>query len=229
MAAGSADASAGSGEGKGMAENDKWLDKSGAFIATVVNKCIAVIFEIRDGVFAIKAAAVEIAKRLDALDRAQAVLGKQLAETNQALAVLARQNDCLEQAARERQALSEEHYNSAIIEPLGKHAFQLADLLDDALAGSAPGAGDSSHADLLLGLRAQLFDFLLVYGIEPIRVQPGSPFDARLMQPLKVLATADPMLHLRVAASLRCGFRRGERVLRYQSVVINRYEAGASA
>lgn len=77
------------------------------------------------------------------------------------------------------------------------------------------GAAFTGVADDLTGALARA-------GVEPFSPEPGSPFDRRSAQVVRVEQTDDPAASGRIASVLRTGYRSGDRVLRYADVVVFR-------
>lgn len=131
--------------------------------------------------------------------------------------------ECLNAANEQRSRLTERFFEETVLEPLVRRVFQLIDLLGGADAENTDGEAGASGADVLAATRAELLSLLSGYGVEPVYEEPGCRMDAKLMCPVRTKYTADPRLDLTVAESLRVGFRRGDRVLRPQSVVVFRW------
>ena len=125
-------------------------------------------------------------------------------------------DDTLTHASRQCELLSEEHYQQHVIEPLARGLIAALDILRD--------ANDSSPSEsaypLVEGLRAQLESLLGQFGIEPIDVRIGAPFDPRLMKPLARVPALDASEQNTIREVRQVGFCRGDRVIRPASVVI---------
>ena len=145
-----------------------------------------------------------IRKRVDEVqERCGDIVGR-LDAQGAAISSLCAQQECLEEASRRQKALSEEHYQSHVVEPLARHLLHIFDLV----------AGDSP---LVTGIRHELLELLATYGVEEL--PRSETFDRKTMQSIQTVATEDPMLHGSVAKVSQVGFRRGDRILRYHKIV----------
>ena len=122
--------------------------------------------------------------------------------------------------------MGERHYQEHVIEPLAHQLFPMFDILKQARA-KCP---DSGPRHQYLTALASLVDELLGrYGIESYESPDGTPYDAKTMRATHTSETYDSHCHDTTAKTLQTGFRRGSRILRYQSVVIYRLIHGRKA
>ena len=137
------------------------------------------------------------------------------------------QGKLLDNASRERQILSEEHYQDHIIQPMVRSLFAIFDFVNDVRNGSTGRSnnGEMCRKELADSVLIQLCQFLSAYEIELIQHKAGAKFDPRQMRPVKKISTDDKGLDNRVAKSLRTGFRgqQQQRLLRPESVVLYEY------
>ena len=134
------------------------------------------------------------------------------------IAAMAVNRELLDNANRTNQLLGAQFYQERIIEPMVRGLFPIIDMVCDAL--ERPG----TDREYLLGLRAQLEQYLGGYGIESFSCEAGSPFDPKTMRPLQTAVTHEADLDGMVAESLRCGFRTTERLLRLETVSLYKLE-----
>ena len=134
------------------------------------------------------------------------------------IAALAVSRELLANANRTNRLLGDQFYQERIIEPMVRGLFPIIDMVCDAL--ERPG----TDREYLLGLRAQLEQYLGGYGIESFSCEACSPFDPKTMKPLQTAATNEADLDGLVAESLRCGFRTTERLLRPETVSLYKFE-----
>lgn len=71
----------------------------------------------------------------------------------------------------------------------------------------------------LEGVAAELARLLAEYGVAPFH-DPGDRFEPNLQRTLRLEPTQDPALVGRVAIRVRPGFRRGEKIIRKERVVV---------
>jgi molecular chaperone GrpE (heat shock protein) len=135
---------------------------------------------------------------------------------------LYQRQECLENAGRQQAMLTEQHYENHVIEPLARQLFPIVDLTERALSVGA--GGQCSCHDVLEATRSQTLELLAYYSIAPFLATLGCPLDAKIMYPAEMRPTADPSADRTIAANIRCGFRRGQRILRPLHVAIYRLE-----
>jgi hypothetical protein len=137
------------------------------------------------------------------------------------------QGQLLDNASRERQILTEEHYQDHIIQPMVRSLFSILDFVNDVRNGSTGHSnnGEMCTEELADSVLVQLCQFLSAYEIELIQHKADAKFDPRQMRPVKKIPTDDKRLDNRVAKSLRTGFRgkQQQRLLRPESVVLYEY------
>ncbi len=142
----------------------------------------------------------------------------------EAVEALYGKQDCLEQTSRQQTLLSEQHYQQHVIEPLVRRVFPLIDMLLETASGSNGEPFPNAQTDLLEALRAELYELLAGYGIEPIRVTAGSQFEAKVMKPVRFVPTPRAKKDKKIESVVRPGFRRGERILRPVMVAVYRFK-----
>ena len=142
----------------------------------------------------------------------------------EAVEALYGKQDCLEQTSRQQTLLSEQHYQEHVIEPLARRVFPLVDILSEAVSGSSGKLVSTARSDLFEALTANMFELLADYGVEPIKVAAGSPFDAKIMKPVRFVPTYRSEDDKTVESMVRLGFRRDELILRPAAVSIYRFE-----
>jgi len=130
--------------------------------------------------------------------------------------LLDRQN-LLEEASRQQQLLSQEHYEQHVIEPLTRQLCSILDLCKTELDDE-----NASSYQSLQAIHQQVLELLAVYGCEPLQSQAGQAFDPATMRPLEWHQTGWLERDRQVAESLQMGFRRGKRILRFESVALYR-------
>lgn len=141
---------------------------------------------------------------------------------------LYQQLQLLSESQHRQNELIRTQLDTLVVQPLTSRLLPIVDLLDQAIgrrADAVSGNSDDDGQALNKALRTQLFDVLGIYDIEPITVRPGDAFDADTMQPIETCDTADPNQHRRIAAVVRWGFRRNDRVVRPAAVRLYRYHA----
>ncbi len=134
------------------------------------------------------------------------------------IAALAVSRDLLANANQTNRLLGAQFYQERIIEPMVRGLFPIIDMVCDAIG--RPGV----DREYLLGLRAQLEQYLGCFGIESFNCEACSPFDPKTMRPLQTAVTHEADLDGLVAESLRCGFRTTERLLRLETVSLYKLE-----
>ncbi len=177
----------------------------------------------------------DIARRMDTLENAVEELKKEvgavrkvkqtLSTVGDDLEELATRTQALEKASEEMDRLSEQHYQERVIQPMVRSIFPLYDLVEDADGSWARQEGrEMKLTNLLEALRCQIEEFLAPYGVEPFWHDPGAVFDPALMQPVKKVETSREELDGTIEESWQVGFRRGERILRDESVVLRVFQ-----
>lgn len=126
---------------------------------------------------------------------------------------------CLEQASQRLTQLSQQHYEHHIIEPLSRSILSVVDMLRDASKNS-----NGQKSDLVEAIEASLHELLAAYGIKKISVAIGSDFDAKIMQPVRMIGVCQQRYDKKVEAVIRHGYRCNERILRPSMVSIYRFE-----
>ncbi len=134
------------------------------------------------------------------------------------IAALAVSRELLANANQTNRLLGAQFYQERIIEPMVRGLFPIVDMVCDAIRRSG------TDREYLLGLRAQLEQYLGSYGIEPFSCVACSPFDPKTMKPLQTAATCETDFDGLVSESLRCGFRTPERLLRPETVSLYKFE-----
>lgn len=142
----------------------------------------------------------------------------------EAVEALYGKQDCLEQTSRQQTLLSEQHYQQHVIEPLVRRVFPLIDMLLETASGSNGEQFPNAQTDLLEALRVELYELLAGYGIELIRATTGSPFEGKIMKPVRFVPTPRARKDKKIESVVRPGFRRGERILRPVMVAVYRFE-----
>jgi molecular chaperone GrpE (heat shock protein) len=133
---------------------------------------------------------------------------------------LAATGKLLENAGKVNEALSIQHYQECIIEPMVRSLFVVIDLIEDTLRSS-----DAPESETLNAVKTQLLQFFANYGIEAVRHDQGSSFNPQLMKPLSKVPTQDRNLEGCIAQSLQSGFMwNNQRLLRSESVSQYKYE-----
>ncbi len=167
----------------------------------------------------------ELAGQIAQIEQAQALHGRTLQRSEGAIQKLTeaieafyQKQDCLEQASERFSLLSQQHYDSHVIEPLVRCVFPLVDMLSEAASA------DNGDGDLFKAFIADLHELLATYGVEPIQAATGSIFDPKTMQPVEFAPTCNRKDDKLVESMVRQGFRRGDRILRPAMVVIYRFD-----
>jgi molecular chaperone GrpE (heat shock protein) len=135
-------------------------------------------------------------------------------------------NDGLEQlqtwisrATEQFARLMDHHYDEHVIMPLVRHLIPMYDAVTDGMRDWQ--TVDAKHdvgAGVLIAARAQVMALLACYGVEPVQEGNGSSFDPALMEVMHTNGEARIKAPWFVVRTIRCGFRRGPRMLRYQLV-----------
>ena len=188
----------------------------GSVLGHQLDRCFAIPSHLQE----LGGQVADLITRLEKQNTMLAELHEDLHTVSETIGALYQKQECLENASRQQAMLTEEHYASHVIEPIGRQLFPMIDHATQALSGRIKANG---MAELLEGLRAQLLDVLFRLGIEPIDVEEGTPFDARTMHPLGFTDSDRRARDRTVAAVLQPGFRRGKQVLRHQGVLLYRY------
>ena len=76
---------------------------------------------------------------------------------------------------------------------------------------------------LLGAIRSYVEQMFFTYDVETFSSPVGSPYDSARMQAIQARPTVDRALDTTVVRSMRCGVRRGERILRPEKVEMYRY------
>ncbi len=179
-------------------------------------------------------------------------LAAENARLARAVEALCQRQDVLEAASQQQRILTEQFFDKRVIEPLARWCIPIIDLIDEmqrparsgptsspadpaappdaAAAEPALAEAPSSAADstTLLAVRTQLLELLAAYGIEPCASSQGCTFDPKVMRPLAVWTTERPELEKTIARSLRAGWRRGDRPIRQECVILYRHQPPAS-
>ena len=145
-------------------------------------------------------------------------LSKEVREANQT-------SKCLENSSREQALISERRYEEHVISPMLGAIVPLLDLVDEAKGNVEK--NDEMKRDsgnIMEALSTGVRQFLQIYSVETFASTPGAAFDRRSMQPVQFEPTRQQELNMTVVRSLRCGVRRGERLLRSECVVLYRFE-----
>ena len=153
----------------------------------------------------------------------QKLEGSFLTQT-EAITALYGKHDCLEQTSRQQTLLSEQHYQEHVIEPLVRRIFPLIDILLEAVSGSNGKLVSTARSDLFEALTANLYELLADYGVEVIQTAAGSPFDAKIMKPVRFVPTLRTRQDKKIESVVRPGFRRGKRMLRPVMVALYRFK-----
>jgi molecular chaperone GrpE (heat shock protein) len=133
-------------------------------------------------------------------------------------------NELLENAIELNQKLSAEFYNEQVVLPLARSLFPVIDLIHEAQATLDTNEPRYRRAlQYLIGLHTQIAQFLSSYGIDLFRHDTEEKFNPKLMQPIKKEPTGDQNLTGCIAASLQCGFRKDERILRLEKVSLYKH------
>ena len=108
-----------------------------------------------------------------------------------------------------------------MIKPILLDLIAMHDNLGKALEAAAAEAGEGFRQlrQRLEGFRTEVEDALYRQGVEPY-VHPGDAFEPRRQQAVKTVPATTPEDEGRIAARLRPGFTRDERILRPERVVV---------
>ena len=145
------------------------------------------------------------------------------AETGERIGVLAAKSAMLENASAQLARQNDRFYETHVIDPLVRSALPMYDLVESSCAQLSGRENDEASLQwfkLLEALLAMLEEFFAAYGIEPFRHEPGARFDEQLMRPLRELPVSDKERHLTVQESCQSGFRKENRVIRHERVII---------
>ncbi len=138
---------------------------------------------------------------------------------------LAGNNELLKNAIDLNRELGTESYDERVVLPLVRSLFPVVDFIHDAQAALATNTPRYQRAiQYLDGLHTQIAQFLASYGIEIFRHDAEEKFNPKLMQPIKREPTGDRKLTSCIAASLQCGFKKDERILRLEKVSLYKHE-----
>jgi len=132
----------------------------------------------------------------------------------------------LENASKENQLLSRQHYQEHIIEPMVRLLFPVFDVIEEARNrwSITTDTNVKRFCNTLEQVRIQLIQFFMTYQIELIKYKPGVEFNPKYMKPVKIIHIGRKELSGRVAECLQTGFRQGEqKILRPVSVVLYEY------
>lgn len=138
------------------------------------------------------------------------------------LRVLFQRMDCLDEFARQQKVLTDQHYFEHVVMPMFRRLSGEIDLAGDYLA-SFEGAS-STPIDLLQALRDQLIELLGEYGIRKLHADPGAIFEPKWMKPGKIVLTTNKSEDKQIVSTMRCGFARGELILRPATVCMLKFE-----
>lgn len=141
------------------------------------------------------------------------------------VAALAASNHALENASTELSRLNDQFYEQNVVEPLTRSIFPIYDMVQSVTEESDGAPTDSLN--LLAAILVGIEDFLGTYAIEPFRHDVGARFDPELMRALQDVPTDDPALDMTLSRSCKCGFRKGDRILRPEPVLVYRFQARA--
>lgn len=161
-----------------------------------------------------------MSQQVDLLMRGSAESAQQSQSVHSRLDTILDHQESLNASVSQNSVLSEQHFESHVLEPLTRRLFPVIDLIDTALKQSGPPAGGEPVAQTLSAAHDQLTELLAVYGVEAIDVPVGSPFVARFMHAGESRSAPNHQMVGTVASTIRRGFREGERVLRPPVVVV---------
>ena len=152
----------------------------------------------------------------------------QMQELSSAQEAIYQQLQLLSQSQQRQNDLIRTQLDALIVQPLASRLLPIFDLLDQSHARRHDESSGNTHRnmqELNRAMRTHLIELLGTYDIEPIPVRPDDAFDSDAMRPVESCRTEAPDQNRRVAAVIRRGFRRHERVLRPAGVRLYRYHA----
>ena len=171
----------------------------------------------------------QVNEAVRALGQRVRVMGEDIGELSAAVEDLTKASQCLERASEQQALLGERHYEEHVIDPLVSTVVSLIYLMDECQADESdtPESIADQFREVNQAVRGGLEQLLAAYGVALFRSKPNTEFDRRTMRAAQTEVTNDKGLDHRVAQSLRCGVRRGERILRCEVVTVHRYEQKA--
>jgi molecular chaperone GrpE (heat shock protein) len=155
----------------------------------------------------------------DCLNRVDATL----CEVGKKVGVLAQKNAALENASAQLARQNDQFYEKNVIEPLVRSILPVYDMVESARESVACRKSEEGIGWLkyLEAQKVMLEEFLAAYGVEPFRHEVGTRFDEQQMQPLKQVVVFERSLHFTVHESCQSGFRKGQRVIRPERILLN--------
>jgi len=171
----------------------------------------------------------EVNEAVRVLSQKVAMMAKDIGELSLVVEDLTRANRCLERASDQQTLLGERHYEDHVIAPLVNAVLSLIHLMDQCQPRESdpPEAVLGQLRQVQRAIRGGLEQLLFLYGVEMLRSEPNTEFNPRTMRAAQTVVTDDEGLDHRVARSLRCGMRRGRRVLRCELVTVYRCQQKA--
>lgn len=153
-------------------------------------------------------------------------LAEGLSRLNKTIGQLVPAVELLESASKQQQALTEAHYERAVVEPMVAHLLAVVDLAREGRDQGGPD-GDADAGPLREHLQAVsdgLEQFLGAYGVELFRTPAGTKPNRKTARPVQRHLTGAKERDGCVARTLRLGARRNQRVLRVEKVAVWRYQ-----
>ncbi len=128
--------------------------------------------------------------------------------------------EMIKQSVTMNRSLSQQHFENHVIMPMVRSVVSVVDLVSE---GRAVWEKDdnSQFMDFVQAVETHLIQFLATYDVRLIRHKQLTPFNPRIMKPLKTVPTNFSKADKCVAQSLQMGIRLGkDRLLRHESVSV---------
>lgn len=165
-----------------------------------------------------KRAALRVESKVDASREAVELLHRRLDRIEEVCSSIAQKYECLEHASHRLNLLSEDHFNTRVIEPLSRDFFLIMDVIRTVVESPhVEGAAPTS----LPGVLEQMQELLYRLGIDRVEGQVGQEFDPAVMEINELQETSDSTQDRRIARVHLPGYRLGKKVLRHLSVDVH--------
>ena len=144
----------------------------------------------------------------------------------EAIKSLYQRQECLERASQQQELLSRQHYDQHIIEPMARSFLPIADIIEQARKSytDIEFIPKDDVMGLFQAIETHFIQYLSNYDIKLFRSRQGSKFNPKYMQPIRMVLTDQQEKDQTVEKSLQPGLRHDDRVLRYESVAIYRFD-----
>jgi len=163
----------------------------------------------------------ELAALRETLEKMELGLG----QVGEGMHTLASRDQVAERLSAELKRLDQRFWDEHVTSLIVRSLFPVYNMITDSQKECAEvGAASLDVKGLLEAVECELRGYLEAHGVEPFRHKRGARFNSKLMRPARLVVANDKRLDLRVAESLRAGFRLHDRILRSEAVVVWRFQ-----